>query len=297
MTYKQFGWNHPLLLTHIWSSTSFIKLWLWLLWAKVPNVTAETWTRKDRIPLWPNHNLHPEVGSAVGMNASCFQHASRWEKGCRVRTVSWTRAVSDWLQLDQPQSGAGRVNVRSIPGQQRAWIQFSVAKCAIKDENSDSLYAFLNLFSRVHINSNSHNPSKTQRLFPTIALNQLLNQPALWSMRHRSESVLVVFHGQRTTDLIFLQLISAAWRRIPSLSVPQQNRIKMAPQSRHRERCAVFWLQVFPHAYLSPSSDPEQHSDQKKNLFPLYGDLCADPLAAYKICEILVLLRNCQHVI
>lgn len=87
--------------------------------------------------------------------------------------------LADWLQLDQPQSGAGRVNMRSIPGRQRAWIHFSVAKCAIKDENGGGSYAFLNLFSRVHINSNSHNPSNTQRLFATIALSQLLNQPAL----------------------------------------------------------------------------------------------------------------------
>lgn len=229
------------------------------------------------------------------MNASYFQPARRREKGYRVRAVGWTWAVSDWLQLDQPQSGAGRVNVRSIPGQQRAWIQLFVAKCAIKDENSDSLYAFLNLFSRVHINSNSHNPSKTQHLFTSIALSQLPNQPALWSMRHCSESVLVVFHGQQTTDLIFLQLISAAWRRIPFLSVPQQKRIKMAPQ---REAGSLLATSVSSWLFVPLFSLTQNNIlTQKKNLFHLYDDLCADPLAAYKICEILILLCNCRHVI
>lgn len=58
-----------------------------------------------------------------------------------------------------------------------------------------------------------------------------------------------------------------------------------------------FGYKCFPLAICPPlQSDPEQHSD-KNNLFHLYRVLCADPLAAYKICEILVLLCNCQHVI
>lgn len=103
-------------------------------------------------------------------------------------------------------------------------------------------------------------------------------------MRHRSESVLVVLRGQRTTDLIFLQLISAAWRRILFLSVPHQEQEQMAAPDTTDRGMQSFGYMCFLLAICPPlHSDPEQHSDPpKNNLFHLYGDLCVDPLAAYK---------------
>ena len=76
----------------------------------------------------------------------------------------------------------------------------------------------LNVFGAHQTNCNSHNPSKMQPLFTVILLSQLPNQSALWSMRHHSESAGVFFRSQRTTDLIFLQLINAARLHVPSLS-------------------------------------------------------------------------------
>lgn len=81
----------------------------------------------------------------------------------------------------------------------------------------------------------------------------------------------MVFHGQRTTDLIFLQLISAAWRRIPSLSVPQQNGNKWRLQSAQREAYGLLATSVSSWILFPPlQTDPEQHSDPKKNQSVLF---------------------------
>lgn len=81
-------------------------------------------------------------------------------------------------------------------------------------------------------------------------------------MRHRSGSVLVLLRGQRTTDLIVLQRISAARRRILFLSVPHQEQEQMAAPDATERGVQSFGYKCFLLAICPPlHSDPEQHSD------------------------------------